>query len=127
MIVKQLFFIAAGGAIGAVGRFLINDLIHKKLEGEFPYGTLTVNVVGCFLIGLLLQIETQSQWLTPSHRALLVTGFLGALTTFSTFGHDTLRCANSNLTLAMLNIGSNVLFGILAVGFGIITARFFSG
>ncbi|MCA9214073.1 MAG: fluoride efflux transporter CrcB [Planctomycetales bacterium] len=120
---KHIFFIAIGGAFGAVGRFLATEFVQRKVAIGFPIGTLTVNVVGCFLIGLLLQFENQSQWLTSSHRTLLVTGFLGAFTTFSTFGHDTVRYAQASLPLAVLNIGTNVILGIAAVAFGIICAR----
>ena len=122
---KQLLFIALGGALGAVCRFIISEATQRRWVNEFPVGTLTVNLIGCFLIGFLLQLGSQSEWLTPSVRALLITGFLGALTTFSTFGHDTVRCADDNLTHALLNIGAHVVFGLCAVVFGITIARLY--
>ncbi len=120
---KQLMYIAIGGAFGAVCRFVVSEATQKRWAGGFPVGTLTVNVVGCFLIGFLLQLGSQSEWLSPSLRALLVTGFLGALTTFSTFGYDTVRCADTQMTNALLNVGAHVVFGLAAVVFGITIAR----
>ncbi|MFC1757695.1 fluoride efflux transporter CrcB [Planctomycetota bacterium] len=123
---KQLLFIAMGGAFGAVSRFIISEATQRRWAGDFPIGTLTVNLIGCFLIGLVLQLGSQAEWLSPSLRALLVTGFLGALTTFSTFGHDTIRCAESSLTHALLNIGLQVVLGLAAVVLGITVARFYN-
>ena len=124
---KQVFMIAIGGAVGAVCRFVISEATQKRWATEFPIGTLTVNLIGCFLIGLLLQLGSQADWLSPSLRSLLVTGFLGALTTFSTFGHDTVRCADGNLAHSLLNIGLHVVLGVSAVIIGITVARVFAG
>jgi CrcB protein len=123
--VKQIFVIAVGGALGAVCRFLVSEFVQKRSTNDFPFGTLAVNVSGCLIIGFLLQLGHQSDWFSPTMRALLVTGFLGAMTTFSTFGHDTIQCAESGLTIAALNVASNVVLGIGAVLLGITIARVF--
>lgn len=123
---KQVFMIAIGGAVGAVCRFAISEATQKRWASDFPIGTLTVNLIGCFLIGLILQLGSQADWLSPALRSLLVTGFLGALTTFSTFGHDTVRCADGNLTHSLLNIGLHVVLGVSAVIIGITVARCFA-
>jgi CrcB protein len=85
-----------------------------------------VNVVGCFLIGVI------SQWLPPANelaglRLLLVTGFLGGLTTFSAFGHDTFVLLGSKPGLALANVGLNVGCGLLAVWLGVASWRYFAG
>lgn len=122
---KQILVIAIGGALGAVCRFFITVAVQKRSNSEFPFGTLVVNVCGCLLIGFLLQFGNQNEWFSPTARALCVTGFLGAMTTFSAFGYDTIRCAESGLTVAALNIGANVALGIGAVLLGITIARVF--
>ncbi len=85
---KVLLAIAAGGAVGAVGRYLVMILVGKALGTGFPYGTLIVNAAGCFLLGGL--IETMAlQWSVGEvQRAFLVIGVLGSFTTFSAFSLD---------------------------------------
>jgi len=121
----HLLAIAIGGALGAVCRHLVNLLCSR---GNFPWSTLTVNVVGCFLIGLLLTLRSAdaSRWSEVTHSALAI-GFLGALTTFSTFGFQTHDLfSNQQHGLGLLNIGSNMLLGLLAVFGGIEFARWMS-
>ncbi len=84
---SMILAVATGGALGATGRFLISTWVQKLLGPLFPYGTLAVNVLGSFLIGFLfLYFE---QVVAPHQKAFLVTGMLGALTTFSTFSLET--------------------------------------
>ncbi len=114
---KHILAVAFGGALGAICRHLVNQACSRFDSGgwQFPWGTLTVNVVGCFLIGLLLTMRAGGF----AHPALTV-GFLGALTTFSTFGFETHHFFSSQQHgLALLNIGSNMLMGLLAVFGGI--------
>lgn len=119
---KHLLAVAVGGALGAVCRHLVNQLCSRF---QFPLGTLTVNVVGCFLIGLLitLRMSNDQRWDEVTHSALTI-GFLGALTTFSTFGFESHSFfSNQQHGLALLNIGSNMLLGLLAVYGGIEVGR----
>lgn len=124
---KHLLAVAMGGALGAVCRHLVNQLCSREhVEGwHFPLGTLTVNVVGCFLIGLLITLRAANdqRWDEVTHSALTI-GFLGALTTFSTFGFESHSLfSNQQHGLALLNIGSNMLLGLLAVYGGIEAGR----
>ncbi len=122
---KHLLAIALGGALGAVCRHLVNLACSRT---SFPWSTLTVNVIGCFLIGLLLTLRgaDASRWSEVTHSALAI-GFLGALTTFSTFGFQTHDLFSSQQHgLGLLNIGSNMLLGLLAVYGGIEVARWMS-
>ncbi|MCA9055057.1 MAG: fluoride efflux transporter CrcB [Planctomycetaceae bacterium] len=115
--------VALGGAIGAVARYQI-ALATVALYPRFaPAGTLVANVLGCFLIGLLM-VLAQSQILSETSRQLWVTGGLGALTTFSTFGWQTVELVREGrLTLALLNVGLNGGLGFGAVIAGIWIGR----
>lgn len=121
---NQLWFIAAGGAIGAVFRFLVSNGIHSFMSRDFPYGTLTVNIVGSFIMGLsyILLIERLS--LSAEWRALIIVGLLGAFTTFSTFSIETLvLIENSELTKAVVNVLASVVLCIMGSWIGIIIGR----
>ena len=117
-----VLLVAIGGAIGAVARHASNELCRRLLEntlGRFwPLSTLLVNAVGCFAIGFLMALHRREQ-LSEEWRLLLVTGGLGALTTFSAFGFDTLMLARDHtVALAMLNTVANVALCLLAVWLG---------
>ena len=127
---KHLVAIALGGALGAVCRHLANQACSRYYAqaGHFPWATLAVNVVGCFLIGLLITLRTSEshRWDDVTHSALTI-GFLGALTTFSTFGFETNHLfTNQQHGLGLLNIAGNVLLGLLAVYGGIAVGRWMS-
>jgi CrcB protein len=83
-----LWIFVAGG-LGSLARYGVGLLSMRWVTVEFPYGTLAVNVIGCFLIAVVFQISTTA--LTPTHRLILATGFLGGFTTYSSFNYDTLR------------------------------------
>ena len=120
--------IAVGGATGALLRYAVSGLAYTLFGETFPWGTLSVNLLGCLLIGFLWQtFETAA--LAPNARALIFVGGLGAFTTFSTYGLESLSLLRGGqLRLGLLNIlGSNVL-GLLAVFLGFVLARLlFSG
>lgn len=112
---SRLLAVATGGAAGAVCRYLVSDWMARITHpSAFPAGTLTVNILGSFLIGLLMGWGDGQRWVSPLARALIGTGFLGALTTFSTFSYETLdafRAGDSRI--ALLSIAAN-LAGALA-------------
>lgn len=117
--------IAVGGALGAVCRYQAGLLASSWLGDRFAYGTLAVNVVGCFLLGLLSHGGALQAVRLPmaAHPAVTV-GFLGALTTFSTFGYETIRLVESQQgALAMVNVAANVLLGCGAAALGIAVSR----
>ncbi len=86
----QILLIALFGAVGAVGRYSISGFVYRGLGESFPYGTLVVNLLGCFLLGLVIHIGQTTDWISPMYRQALTIGTLGALTTFSTFSYETL-------------------------------------
>lgn len=119
----RLMAIAAGGAMGAVLRFLLSNGIHRLLNTQFPYGTLIVNVLGCLIMGFLSVVMLE-RFVSVEWRAALLTGLLGAFTTFSTFSLETLNLLNQGeATKALLNIFLSLSLCLLATGLGLSLAR----
>ena len=116
--------IGFAGALGALARYG-TSLAMKHFFGEgFPAGTLTVNVLGCFCLGLLVQLGEHQ--ISPQMKLIVSVGFLGALTTFSTFGVETINKFNEGQTLiAFLNIALNLFLGLAAVYAGMAIAKSF--
>lgn len=119
--------IALGGALGAVGRYLISTWVYNKGDFVFPWGTFVVNILGSFILGLVYVLGTERLVISPNTRAFLAVGFIGAFTTFSTFSLETLNIIkDGEFRLALLNVLGSVVLGILAVWLGTVTAGFIS-
>ncbi|MFO7682032.1 MAG: fluoride efflux transporter CrcB [Chloroflexota bacterium] len=119
----QLLYIAVGGAIGAVLRFLISGLAYDIFGQDFPWGTMVVNMTGCFLIGFLAQMF-ESMTISPNMRMLVLVGGLGAFTTFSTYALESVNLLrDGQLPVALLNIAASTLLGILFVFLGMALAN----
>jgi len=104
--------VAVGGCVGALLRYWISGLTYRFVDGGFPWGTLVVNLLGCFLIGFLWVIFERTIF-PPNARDFLFIGLLGALTTFSTFGFETVNLLrDGEFVLALGNILLNNLLGI---------------
>ena len=117
-----LLAVGAGGFIGAISRFVLSGWVQRLSGASFPYGTLAVNVLGSFMIGFLVLYFEQS--VAPQQKALVITGFLGALTTFSTFSLETVLMLQNNLYLkAFSNVSFNVLLCISATILGMMLFR----
>lgn len=116
--------IAAGGAGGALLRYWCSQGVHTVLGRGFPYGTLTVNVIGSLLMGLLFVLLSERQFIAAEWRAFLLIGLLGAFTTFSTFSIETLNLLEQG---DVLKAGLNILFSVslclIACWTGIILGR----
>ena len=123
---NQLIAVALGGACGAVIRFLMSTGLYHWLGRGFPYGTLAVNVVGSFLIGLLTEaLILQRITISFDYRAAILVGFIGAFTTFSTFSLETLYLIEQgSLNKAALNIVVSVLGCLFAVWIGLLCGRY---
>ena len=89
MVLKEFLLIGAGGFLGANARYLVNTLIARYLSASLPWGTLTVNVTGSFIVGAFLAWTTERVLADPSYRFLVVVGFCGAYTTFSSYAFET--------------------------------------
>ena len=121
---NHLLAIASGGAIGALGRYLMSNGVYAMLGRNFPYGTLAVNVLGSLLMGILYILLLERVSLSMEWRAALQIGLLGAFTTFSTFSIETLLLIeNGELTRAAANIVLSVVLCLAAVWAGVIIGR----
>ncbi len=121
---SHLLIIGLGGAIGAILRFISSNLIHSIAGRGFPYGTLSVNVVGSFIMGLLYVFLLERSGLSEQWRLFLLVGLLGALTTFSTFSIETLNLIeNRELIKAVLNVLLNVVLCIAGTWLGVLLGR----
>jgi fluoride exporter len=115
--------VAGAGAIGALARWGLSTAIGSRLSG-FPWGTLVVNVTGSFLLGLLFVLLTERVESTPAMRLTLMTGLLGAYTTFSTFSFETFRLLEDGAYgAAALNVAGNLTLGLVAVALGVTIGR----
>jgi CrcB protein len=120
----QLFYIALFGSLGCLARYFVSGWTYALAGRGLPYGTLAVNVVGSFLLGLLMEGSLRSTLLTPELRMGIAVGFLGGFTTFSTFSYETVRLLEEG---SLLQAGANILFNlvicILFAAMGILAAR----
>ncbi|RLC01907.1 MAG: fluoride efflux transporter CrcB [Deltaproteobacteria bacterium] len=116
----KILMVGMGGFAGSICRYIISDLSHKIFsEPLFPYGTLTVNVIGCLLIGLLGGLSETRQIFTPEIRALVLVGFLGGFTTFSTFGYEIFTFArDGQFVAALTNLMLHLILGFGSVWLG---------
>ncbi len=121
---QQLLIIAGGGALGAVLRFEVSAYIYRLLGRDFPYGTLAVNVIGSFLMGVFFILIIERGLLSSEWRSAIIVGFLGAFTTFSTFSIETLALMESGeINRALLNIVFSVVVCLCATWIGLIIGR----
>ncbi len=120
----QLFYIALFGGLGCLARYFVSGWTYALAGRGLPYGTLAVNVLGSFLLGLIMEGSLRSTLLTPELRLGLAVGFLGGFTTFSTFSYETVRLLEEgSLWQAGANILFNVLVCIVFAAGGILAAR----
>jgi fluoride exporter len=118
--IKNILFVGLGGGIGSILRYLCQKWVYQVYPHPFPWATLAVNIAGCFFIGLLFATAEKTSLLTAEWRLLLVTGFCGGFTTFSTFAQENvLLLRNNDVTYFILYTLSSIVIGIAAVFAGI--------
>ena len=119
-----LVLIAAGGAAGAVVRYLVDNAVLDRFPGAFPLGILVVNLTGAFLLGALAALIIERGLLPSDLRSPLIVGFLGAYTTFSTLMLDSWRLVEDGLpVLGAANLVGSMVLGVVALGAGLWLGR----
>jgi CrcB protein len=117
----RFLLVAVGGAIGSVARYALSVAVQR---GVFPTGTLAVNLIGCFAIGVVGGLAARPAGLPTNTRLFLTTGLCGGFTTFSAFGFETVRLlGDGEMGLAALNIGLQVIGGLTATWVGWLVGR----
>ena len=120
----KVVLVTVGGGIGATTRYLVSNWAAAKYGADFPYGTLIVNVVGCFIIGAFMTLTTEKFIVSPYWRLLVTVGFVGGLTTFSSFSYETFKLiADGGILQGAANVALNCMLGFLATWAGISAAR----
>jgi len=124
MLIK-IVYVGLGGFIGAALRYATSGVIGRfTSQTQFPYGTFVVNMIGCLLIGFLAGVADSRDLFTATSRAFVFTGILGAFTTFSTFSYETMGLfQNGQTSPAMMNLGLQIILGLIAVWGGIQFSR----
>ena len=118
-----MLMVTAGGGIGSLVRYVVGTAITQRFGGRFPAGTFIINVTGSFLIGMLMTLLTERLAPHPHWRLLLVVGFLGGYTTFSSFEYETFQSARSGgHWLALGYVLASVVLGYLGVWLGVLLA-----
>lgn len=122
---QQIFLVGAGGFLGSVFRYALSGAVQRWFPlSTFPYGTLAVNLAGCFVIGFLAGLARSRQLFGPEARLFLFLGVLGGFTTFSTFGYETYAMArDADFLRAGANASAHLLVGLFAVWLGSALSR----
>ena len=120
----SLLFVAGG--LGALARFGLSSVIHRWYEGSFPLGTFVINILGCLLFGMIWSLAEDREIIKVEYRAIILTGFMGAFTTFSTYAFETTGLMlDSAWLMAIANVLGQTILGLIAVTVGMAAGRLF--
>jgi CrcB protein len=121
---QKLLWLAGAGALGTLSRYFVGGFVQRLGGDLFPWGTLAVNVIGCFLFGLIWPLAEHRLIISVETRLIVLTGFMGAFTTFSTYAFETgMRLSEAQWSEAIINIAAQNGLGLLAVVSGICLGR----
>jgi CrcB protein len=119
--IKILLYIGLGGFLGSTSRYLVHKWIHSLFSGSFPLGTMTVNIVGCFLIGIIFGLSTKGTIQSNEWKLFLTTGFCGGFTTFSAFSIENIHLIKGGQYLSAFSYsGISLVAGLAATLLGIL-------
>lgn len=122
--VQKLLWLSLAGAFGTVSRYLLCQVASKVGNGSIPVGTFAVNIIGSFLFGLIYVLAQRKMHLSPEMQVILLTGFMGAFTTFSAFAFETAQFLRAEQwALAFGNVFLQVVLSVLALVAGVLIAR----
>jgi len=122
---QTVLYIAVFGAIGCLSRYYVSGWVYALFGRTLPYGTFAVNIIGAYIIGLIMELSLRSELIPTGLRVGLTIGFLGGLTTFSTFSYETFRLMeDGEVLIALINISTSVLACLFFTWAGITTARY---
>ncbi len=122
--IQKLLLIAAAGGMGAMARYGLAGAVHRLTDSMFPWGTVVVNVLGCFLYGTLWSLMEPRLSVSPETRTIILVGFMGAFTTFSTFAYETAELLEGSQWLqAAGNVAVQNFVGIAALFVGLAIGR----
>ena len=125
---SRFLLICFGGALGTGARYLLSGWVLRSAGAGFPLGTLSVNVIGSFLLALIMHVGLVTGALSPTSRLVLGTGVMGGFTTYSTFNYETMQYMQEGAyTLAALNVGVTLVACLAAGGLGLALGRWLAG
>lgn len=118
---KAILLVGLGGCLGSIARYQLGDFIlHQTAQQRFPFGTFTVNILGCLVVGVLAGVAERYDVFGPDARLFLFAGLLGGFTTFSAFGLEAMQLIRrGDLAVAALYAGGSVVLGLTAVWLGL--------
>ena len=117
--IRTILLIGIGGFLGSVFRFLVGQGLHRLFDTIFPIGTMTVNILGSFIIGVIYSLAERDNLISPEVRMFVAVGFCGGFTTFSSFAFDKLNLLkDSGFLYLFMYLGGSVFLGLLAVYLG---------
>jgi CrcB protein len=120
----RLAMLAVAGALGTLARYGLSGLVHRWTGAGYPWGTLAVNALGCLLFGILVSFAGTRLWIGGEVRIVVLVGFMGAFTTFSSFAYETnVLFADSEWIVAGLNVLAQNVVGLLAMFLGLAVGR----
>ena len=122
--IHRVIYVFLGSGLGGVARYLLGGWIQNALGAQFPYGTITINTTGSFLIALIMTLSLNSDLIGPDLRVALTTGIMGGYTTYSTFNYETISLfQQGSVLVGITNVAVTVVACLIAGGLGVVVAR----
>ncbi len=122
---SKFLIVGLGGALGSIARYGLQGLVQRRMNSPFPFGTLAVNMLGCFAIGVIIHLVEDRSMVGPNGRLFVAVGILGGFTTFSGFGYETYELLkDGDFLRGGINAAASVFLGLLAVWVGRTLPRF---